>query len=54
MAKEIEEMSKTLSYEELESRRYGKFLSYGGLVYKEFDDLDSYYSLLMNIIKIII
>ncbi len=36
--KEIEEMSKTLSEEELQSRRYGNFLSYGGLVYKEFDE----------------
>ena len=35
---EIEEMSKTLSEEELQSRRYGNFLSYGGLVYKEFDE----------------
>lgn len=35
---EIEEMSKNLSSEELENRRYGNFLSYGGLVYKEFDE----------------
>ena len=34
---EIEKMSRVLSKEELESRRYGKFVGFGGLVYKEFD-----------------
>ena len=36
---EIEFMSSVLSKEELESRRYGKFLSVGGMVYSEFDPL---------------
>ena len=35
---EIEEMTKVLSADELESRRYGRFLSLGGLVYPEFDE----------------
>jgi len=35
---EIEEMSKSMSAEELESRRYGKFMQCGGLVYNEFDE----------------
>lgn len=35
--KEIEAMSKVLSQEELDSRRFGKFVGLGGLVYKEFD-----------------
>ncbi len=34
---EILQMSKILSAEELDSRRYGKFVGLGGLVYKEFD-----------------
>ena len=36
--KEIAELSKTLSGEELEARRYGKFMSNGGQVYSEFDE----------------
>ena len=35
---EVEYMCQTLSEEELQSRRFGKFLSYGGLVYPEFDE----------------
>ena len=35
---EVEAMSKSLSQEELESRRYGKFLQCGGMVYNEFDE----------------
>ncbi len=35
--KEIEMMTKSMSQEELESRRYGKFMLCGGLVYSEFD-----------------
>ncbi len=35
---EIEAMTKSLSEEELESRRYGKFMLCGGLVYNEFDE----------------
>lgn len=35
---EIEAMSKSLSQEELESRRYGKFMQCGGLVYNEFQE----------------
>ena len=35
---EIEAMSKSMSAEELESRRYGKFMQCGGLVYNEFDE----------------
>ena len=34
---EIEAMTKSLSNEELESRRYGNFIDSGGLVYSEFD-----------------
>ena len=34
---EIEAMSSVLSEEQLQSRRYGHFLSFGGLVYPEFD-----------------
>lgn len=34
---EIEFMSASLSEDELQSRRYGNFLSYGGLVYPEFE-----------------
>jgi len=36
--KEIDQLSKTLSGEELEARRYGKFISNGGQVYSEFDE----------------
>lgn len=36
--KEIEEMSASISTEELESRRYGKFVQCGGLVYNTFDE----------------
>ncbi len=35
---EIEQMTKTLSSEELQSRRYGKFMQCGGMVYNEFDE----------------
>ncbi len=35
---EIENMTKTMSEEELESRRYGRFMQCGGLVYSEFDE----------------
>ncbi len=35
---EIEEMTKSMSQEELQSRRYGKFVMSGGLVYNEFDE----------------
>lgn len=35
---EIEAMTKSLSAEELESRRYGKFMQCGGMVYNEFDE----------------
>ena len=34
---EIEEMSRLLSEDELDSRRYGKFVGHGGMVYNEFD-----------------
>lgn len=34
---EVDAMTSVLSDEELESRRYGKFVGLGGLVYKEFD-----------------
>ncbi len=34
---EIDSLSKTLSKDELEARRYGKFNAFGGLVYSEFD-----------------
>lgn len=36
--KEVETMSKILSPDDLESRRYGKFASRGGMVYSEFDE----------------
>ncbi len=36
-SKEIKSISASMSAEELESRRYGKFTSGGGLVYKDFD-----------------
>lgn len=36
--KEIEEMSASISAEELESRRYGKFMQCSGLVYNSFDE----------------
>ncbi len=36
--KEIELMTKSMSSDELESRRYGKFMQSGGLVYSEFDE----------------
>ena len=36
--KEIESMSKSFSSEELESRRFGKFMQNGGMVYSEFDE----------------
>lgn len=35
---EIEAMTLSMSEEELQSRRYGKFMQCGGLVYKEFDE----------------
>lgn len=35
---EIEAMTRSLSKEELECRRYGKFMQNGGLVYSEFDE----------------
>ncbi len=35
---EIAQMSQNLSETELDSRRYGKFMDYGGLVYPEFDE----------------
>ena len=35
---EIEQMSQSISKEELESRRYGKFMQCGGLVYNNFDE----------------
>ena len=35
--KEIESMSRILSSDDLESRRYGKFTAHGGMVYSEFD-----------------
>lgn len=35
---EIEVMSESLSEEELESRRYGKFMQCGGMVYPEFNE----------------
>ena len=35
---EINQLTSTLSAEELEARRYGKFVSVGGLVYSEFDE----------------
>ena len=36
--KEIENMTKSLPAEEIESRRYGKFMQNGGMVYSEFDE----------------
>lgn len=36
--KEIENMTKSLPADEIESRRYGKFMQNGGLVYNEFDE----------------
>ena len=36
--KEIEDMTKSMSEDELQSRRYGKFMQIGGLVYGEFDE----------------
>lgn len=36
--KEIENMTKTLPADEIESRRYGKFMQNGGMVYNEFDE----------------
>lgn len=36
--KEIEDMTKSMSEDELQSRRYGKFMQMGGLVYGEFDE----------------
>ncbi len=37
-AKETEELSRSLSEDQLESRRYGRFKSSSGLVYPEFDE----------------
>lgn len=37
-AEEVESMTKTMSAEELEARRYGKFMATSGLVYSEFDE----------------
>ena len=36
--KEIESLSNTLNKDELNARKYGKFNSYGGMVYNEFDE----------------
>lgn len=36
--KEIESMTKSLPAEEIESRRYGKFMQNGGMIYSEFDE----------------
>lgn len=36
--KEIANMTKSMSADEIESRRYGKFMQSGGLVYSEFDE----------------
>lgn len=36
--KEIESMTKSLPADEIESRRYGKFVQNGGMVYSEFDE----------------
>lgn len=38
MQKELDALSDTLTDEQLESRRYGRFRSSGGLVYSEFDE----------------
>ncbi len=37
-SRELENLTQTLSEEELESRRYGKFMQNGGMVYSEFDE----------------
>lgn len=37
-AKEVDEFTRTLSAEQLETRRYGRFKSASGLVYPEFDE----------------
>ena len=39
-AREIDEMSNSLSADVLQSRRYGQFQSWGGMVYPEFSDLN--------------
>ncbi|MBE7075718.1 MAG: hypothetical protein E7375_01445 [Clostridiales bacterium] len=36
--KEVENMTKTMSAQEIENRRYGKFVQNGGMVYSEFDE----------------
>ena len=36
--REIEKLTSSLSKDELESRRYGKFMQNGGMVYSEFDE----------------
>lgn len=36
--KEIKKLTSTMSKDELESRRYGRFMQNGGLVYSEFDE----------------
>lgn len=36
--KEIENMTKSMSADEIETRRYGKFMQNGGMVYSEFDE----------------
>lgn len=36
--REIESMTKSLPADEIESRRYGKFMQNGGMVYSEFDE----------------
>ena len=36
--KEIDSMTKSMSADEIESRRYGKFMQVGGMVYNEFDE----------------
>ena len=36
--KEIENMTRSVPAEEIESRRYGKFMQNGGMVYSEFDE----------------
>jgi phage terminase large subunit len=38
LADEVEELAKNMSADELESRRYGRFKFYNGLVYGEFDE----------------
>ena len=37
-SKEIDKLTKTLAYDELDSRRYGNFSGFGGRVYGEFDE----------------